>query len=114
MEGHDSAPSVVGPLASTVANLKLLTDIILQSQPWLHDPKVVELPWRPTEFDEVHSRAKSQGLSFGMLKFDGVVMPHVPVLRAMDELKAKLQAAGHEVSGMIILSSSRYVYKVRR
>ncbi|KIM75823.1 hypothetical protein PILCRDRAFT_13322 [Piloderma croceum F 1598] len=97
MEGHDSAPSVVGPLASTVSNLKLLTDIILQLQPWLHDPKVVELPWCPTEFYEVHSQAKSQGLSFGMHKFDGVVMPHVPVLRAMDELKAKLQAAGDEV-----------------
>jgi amidase len=66
------------------------------------------------EFDEVHIRAKSQGLSFGMLKFDGVVMPHPPVLRAMDELKAKLQAAGHEVSRMIILSASRYVYEVHR
>ena len=90
-------------MASTISNLELLTKLILRREPWLHDPKVVELPWRPTEFDEIHSRAKTQGLSFGMLKFDGVVMPHAPVLRAMEELKVKLQTAGHEVRGIILL-----------
>ncbi|KAI0944360.1 hypothetical protein AcW1_002093 [Taiwanofungus camphoratus] len=97
MEGHDTAPSVIGPMGSTLSNLTFLMGAMLHMQPWLHDPKVIELPWRPEQFDAVHGHARSGGLCFGLLRFDGMVMPHPPVLRAMDELRAKLEAQGHEV-----------------
>lgn len=100
MEGHDTAPSVIGPMGSTLSNLTFLMGAMLHMQPWLHDPKVIELPWRPEQFDVVHGHARSGGLCFGLLRFDGMVMPHPPVLRAMDELRAKLEAQGHEVRFM--------------
>ncbi|KAI0309924.1 amidase [Amylostereum chailletii] len=95
--GNDAAPFVVGPMGTTVANLKLMAESLLHRRPWLHDPKVIELPWRSSEYDDTFARGERGGLVLGMLMFDGVIMPHPPVLRAIKELKEKLEAAGHEV-----------------
>lgn len=84
-------------MSANLSNLKLLMQTILSREPWLHDPKVVELPWRAERYGEVINRAHSSGLVFGILMSDGVVTPQPPVLRALRELKARLEAAGHEV-----------------
>ncbi|CAO2658374.1 Nn.00g060970.m01.CDS01 [Neocucurbitaria sp. VM-36] len=91
MDGQNSVLSVVGPLAPDVPSLRLVTQALLAQTPWLADPLVHEIPWRP---DQAHVEGK---LSFGVLHTDGVVNPTPPVRRALDTLVKALQAEGHEV-----------------
>lgn len=71
-DGQNSILSVVGPIASSVGGLKLVTESLLSTKPWLHDPLVHEIPWRPDQ-------AKVEKLTFGVVKNDGVVNPSPPV-----------------------------------
>lgn len=38
--------SVVGPMATDIKDLKLFTKLIIDSKPWLNDPKSPPIPWR--------------------------------------------------------------------
>lgn len=93
MDGQNSILSVVGPLATNVASLKLLTKTVLGQEPWLSDPMVHEIPWRNSKETE----PKGKKLSFGVIRSDGHVNPMPPVRRAVDTLIQKLQNVGHEV-----------------
>lgn len=75
-EGQNSILSVVGPLATSARGLKLVTEALLSTKPWLHDPLVHEIPWRA-------ERAKIDKLTFGVIKNDGVVNPTPPVGRPL-------------------------------
>ncbi|KZV61548.1 amidase [Peniophora sp. CONT] len=97
MSGNTTSPYTVGPIGANVVNLSVLVQAILSRRPWLHDPKLVELPWRADHYDEVVNVARAGGLVFGILMSDGIVTPQPPVLRALRELQARLEAAGHEV-----------------
>lgn len=97
MEGQNVVPSVVGPLAHNPSDLRFLVKVILASKPWLRDPNVMPLPWRVEEQQDVHNRAQESGLCFGVMRWDGMVMPHPPVQRAIRETVANLKAQGHEV-----------------
>ena len=97
MDGQNTIQSVVGPLASSVGALKLALQAIMSQQPWLHDPLVVELPWREEQASLVYSRAEAKDLSFGVMRFDGSVMPHPPVLRAIDMAVKALQQDGQQL-----------------
>lgn len=92
---------MVGPLATTARSVKLLTKAILSSKPWLHDPLVVDMPWRDEQEQTIVSLIKSasaQGqLSFGVLKSDGNVNPQPPVARAVSMVAEALSKAGHKV-----------------
>lgn len=98
-DGQNSILSVVGPLATTPGALKLLTQAILSTSPWLHDPLVHDIPWRPTAdlaISDLHSRT-SGPLSFALLSHDGSCAPHPPVTRALNLVAAALRARGHTV-----------------
>lgn len=99
MDGQNTVLSVVGPLASSARSLRLATKTILATKPWLHDPLVVEMPWRKEQEQRVLDVASGKGgtLSFGVLRHDGSVTPHPPVSRAVEELVRKIKALGHEV-----------------
>ncbi|KAL4965404.1 amidase signature domain-containing protein [Aspergillus stella-maris] len=97
MEGQETVPSVIGPMGHSISDLRLLTQSILHNQPWLHDPKVIDIPWRFDVEDEVRQRAASKGLTFGVLRADGVVQPHPPITRAINETVQALNVARHEV-----------------
>ena len=95
LDGQITILSVVGPLATTAASLKLVMQVILGAKPWLHDPVVVELPWRDDKYDDIISRGASGDLAFGVLAHDGGAAPHPPVQRAMDIAVRALQKFGH-------------------
>ncbi|KAK6373958.1 hypothetical protein LTS17_007928 [Exophiala oligosperma] len=104
MDGQNSVLSVVGPLATTARSTKLLTKAILSTNPWLHDPLVVDMPWRDDQEQTIVDLLKSasssaQGgqLSFGVLKSDGNVSPQPPVARAVSMVAEALSKAGHKV-----------------
>jgi amidase len=46
MDGEDTVPFVVGPMATTSRSVNLLMQSLLGCSPWLYDPLVPELPWR--------------------------------------------------------------------
>ncbi|KAI4640552.1 uncharacterized protein J4E78_010575 [Alternaria triticimaculans] len=94
MDGQNTVLSVVGPLATNAASLRLACQALLEQNPWLHDPLVHEIPWRPAQEAEVKSVKK---LSFGLLMTDGVVNPTPPVRRAIETVVEALRSAGHEV-----------------
>lgn len=104
MDGQNSILSVVGPLASNAASLRLLTQTVLSQKPWLFDPLVHEIPWRPDHEAFIRENipnppsSKAGGkLSFGLFRTDGIVNPTPPITRAMDTLVKALTAAGHEI-----------------
>ncbi|OAP56028.1 amidase [Fonsecaea erecta] len=95
MPGQNTIPSVCGPLAPTSGALKLMLRSILSQQPWLHDPAVVEMPWR----DELCSPLPADGskLTFGLLPTDGIVNPQPAVRRAFETVKELILEMGHHV-----------------
>lgn len=78
-----------GPVCHSMADLKLLTRVLIAWPQARYDTFGIPMPWR--EID-----SPSEKLSFGVWEFDGAVMPHPPILRAMRETAEKLRAAGHE------------------
>lgn len=100
MDGQNSVVSVIGPLATSVGSLRLVTKAILSQQPWLQDPLVAEIPWRDEQEKAILDIVKSSGggqLAFGILRTDGIVHPHPPVLRAVDIVVKTIEKLGHKV-----------------
>ena len=102
MDGQNTVTSVVGPLSHSVGGLRLAMKSLLSQQPWLHDPLVLEIPWRDEQekqiLDFVKSTQDGKGrMCFGLLKHDGVVTPQPPVQRALHIVAATLENLGHKV-----------------
>ncbi|KAG0647462.1 Acetamidase [Hyphodiscus hymeniophilus] len=89
MAGQEAVISVNGPMARSLADVRLFTKSIIDSEPWLVDPKCLPIPWRAVELPKK--------LKIAVLWNDGVVMPTPPVRRALSSTVKKLRAAGHEV-----------------
>lgn len=87
MAGNEQIVCVVGPLSTSIGGIKLFMKSLIDEQPWLHEPSLVPLPWRDTE------RHIPQKVKVGVLWDDGVVKPHPPITRVLQETVAKLSAS---------------------
>lgn len=85
LPGQDAVRSVNGPLARTLDDVILEAKTVVDAQPWLHDSRMVPLPWRET--------ALPAKLKIAVLYDDGIVLPTPPVTRALKAVVARLQAA---------------------
>lgn len=92
-EGQEHVPSSVGPMARNLSSLIHMSRLMADSQPWTMDPKCSPLPWR----EDMFQSAQGRPLTIGLILDDGVVRVHPPIARALEELSAKLKAAGHEL-----------------
>ncbi|EPE36703.1 Amidase signature (AS) enzyme [Glarea lozoyensis ATCC 20868] len=92
-EGQEHVPSAIGPMTRSLSSMTTVTKAVLTAQPWMLDPRVVPIPWREDEYLSVQNRP----LVIGIMLDDGVVRAHPPIERALKELAAKLEAAGHEL-----------------
>lgn len=70
-------------------DLSIFAKAVVDSEPWLQDPRCLPIPWRTVE--------KKQKLKIGVMRNDGIVLPTPPVARALEETVTKLKAAGHEI-----------------
>ncbi|WOO82480.1 Acetamidase [Vanrija pseudolonga] len=95
-EGQDSIRSVLGPMSTSLGAVKTLFKSVLDAQPWRLDPQVLRQGWREEGY-ALADHGHDQGLVFGMMWDDGSVRPAPPYARAMTEVKAALEAAGHKV-----------------
>lgn len=100
MDGQNSILSVVGPLATTPDALRLVTQALLSTSPWLHDPLVHEIPWRPEADLPVSDPVQraSTKLSFGVMRHDGNCTLMPPVARAIEMAVKAVQKQGHQVT----------------
>ncbi|KAF7869862.1 hypothetical protein EAF04_004646 [Stromatinia cepivora] len=97
MEGQETVHSVCGPIAHSVADMRLFVQAVLAEEPWKFDAKVVPMPWRQSEADVIKSRILDGGLTIGYYDCDGNVLPHPPVLRGIKTVADTLKKRGHEV-----------------
>ncbi|KAG5656005.1 hypothetical protein KAF25_001575 [Fusarium avenaceum] len=79
-----------GPICHSMEDLEAFTKIINSHPSNQHDPSSVPMPWRTL-------KASDDKLTIGLMKWDKVVMPHPPVLRALEHTKRALENAGHKV-----------------
>lgn len=102
MDGQNSMLSVIGPLASSARSLALVFKAVLSTQPWFHDPLVLELPWRDAIVEETralvqNSQKGESSLSFGIMYYNRVAKIHPPIARGMQLVEQTLKRLGHKV-----------------
>ncbi|KAH7247550.1 amidase signature domain-containing protein [Fusarium redolens] len=91
MTGQISIRDSAGPICHSIDDVRLFTEVIGSHQPQhRYDTNAVPIPWRKVSLPEGK-------LSVGIMKWDGVVMPQPPVLRAIEHTKQVLVSAGFEV-----------------
>lgn len=90
LPGARGIGAAVGPMCHSIRDAELMCKVVANAELWNYDPSVVPMDWasRP---------AVPEKLVVGVMEFDGVVMPHPPILRAIREAIDKLRKAGHEV-----------------
>ena len=99
VKGQVSIKASCGPACHSMADLKMFTKVIICPPFAEYDATYIPIPWR----EKVQSPSK---LTIGILEWDGVCMPHPPILRAIRETAAKLKAAGHEGANSFFTSQS--------
>ncbi|KKA24963.1 Acetamidase [Rasamsonia emersonii CBS 393.64] len=67
-EGQGTIPSVVGPMTHSPASLELFAKTVVDSQPWLADPKCLPIPWRDAEAQEIAREGRK--LRIGIMHWD--------------------------------------------
>lgn len=101
MDGQNTVPSVVGPMAGSVGALRLAMKSVLGMEPWVYDPASLPIPWRESVEEKVRGLLCGVGegkkMAFGMFEDDGIMRPHPPVLRAVRLVRKVLVKLGHEV-----------------
>ncbi|KAE8168326.1 amidase [Aspergillus tamarii] len=88
--GQISIRDSVGPVCHSVEDVQMFTEILTTDPANRYDVSAVPVPWR-------HVSLPKGKLVVGIMKWDGVVMPHPPVLRAMEHAKQVLGISGFEV-----------------
>ncbi|EMC97189.1 hypothetical protein BAUCODRAFT_32930 [Baudoinia panamericana UAMH 10762] len=89
MAGQEAIGSVHGPMARSVADLRLFTENVANYGPWLKDPKCIPLPWRTVQL--------KPKLKIAVLWDNGMVHPTPPVQRALRIVAKKLKGRGYEL-----------------
>lgn len=93
--GQEYIHSVMGPMAPSLAAVRIFTKTVIDSRPWDIDPTCLRIPW-----DTKQSALSEHGgpvgtLCFAMMYDNGIISVTPPVRRAMDITRKALEAAGH-------------------
>lgn len=94
MLGQEHIVATIGPLSTSLSGIALFMKTIIDQKPWLYDPSMLPIPWHDTSLSS-RLRTSPSGtkiLKIGILRDDGVVKPHPPILRAMNKLISTLRS----------------------
>ncbi|KAK6527377.1 hypothetical protein TWF281_010557 [Arthrobotrys megalospora] len=90
--GAEGISGVLGPMSTTLEPLSLFMSTILAAKPYLNNTSVFPIPWRKEPHFPINTATgKPKQMRIGVMSWDGVVMPHPPVTRALNEVVAKLR-----------------------
>jgi amidase len=85
MPGADPITTVIGPLSVSLWAIKHFTSAIIAVKPWLSEPALTPMPWKPTTI------TPDQPLKIAIMWHDNVVQPHPPIARALRTTSSRLQ-----------------------
>jgi amidase len=91
-------PASAGPLAHTMRDIELFFRAVSEQRPWKQDPDVVPAPWSSL----ASLGGTGRKLRIGIVRRDGVIEPHPPIARLLDEVNDKLKRHGVETVEMDI------------
>lgn len=94
MLGQEQIVPTIGPISTSLSGIALFMKTIIDQKPWLYDPSMLPIPWHDVTLSS-RLRTTPSGtktLKIGVLRDDGVVRPHPPILRAMDALISSLRS----------------------
>lgn len=86
---------MLGPLTGSLEGVKAFMKNVILCEPWQYDPLIIRKKWSEDEYRLVEHGGGKQ-LCFGIIRDDGFIKPHPPVLRAMETTKDALVRAGHK------------------
>ena len=97
MLGEEQIVPVVGPMSTSLEGIKVFMKTLIDQKPWLYEPSLVSLPWRePSAYPlDTLLRRGTDGkrkLRVGVLADDGIVKPHPPILRGINNLVSKIRS----------------------
>ncbi|WRT64467.1 uncharacterized protein IL334_001399 [Kwoniella shivajii] len=95
-EGQEMVRSVLGPITASIDGLKTFYKAVLDAKPWEHDPWTPRMPWSESAY-ALADHGNGDKLCFAIMWDDGVAKPCPPYVRALQQAKDALIAAGHEV-----------------
>ncbi|KAK6386343.1 hypothetical protein LTR65_009068 [Meristemomyces frigidus] len=80
----------------------MVLEVLLDSNPWMHDAEAIEMPWRQDKYDDIVARTHNSGrpdgrLVFGLLTCDEFVQPHPTVSKALQITRQALEQQGYEI-----------------
>jgi amidase len=118
MGGAEQIVPTIGPLSTSLAGCKLFTKTLIDAKPWLKEPSLLPFPWKEEE------SFVGKKLRVAVLWDDGVVKPHPPITRALQQVVDKLKANGdveiiewkpykHDLAWEIIVSTLLYLASLR-
>jgi amidase len=90
----DAIVGCVGPLATSARDLELFCRVMLDVKPWLDEHCLLEMPWKSVV---ASGEGLPEKLAIAVLFDDGVVVPHAPIMKALNRYKDALVRAGHDV-----------------
>ncbi|KAL7941727.1 amidase signature domain-containing protein [Trichoderma barbatum] len=82
--------ATAGPMCGTLRDMDLFMSVLLDSKPWLLDPRLVPIPWTG-----LRSAPQPRPLKIGVMMNDGVIVPQPPVIRALNWAIEKLKASSN-------------------
>lgn len=80
-------------MSRDIDSLISVTKAVIDATPWDEDPKCCPVPWQSELFQDTQWRP----LVIAVMRDDGVVKPHPPISRVLEEVAMKLKLAGHEI-----------------
>jgi amidase len=89
-----------GPLAHSMRDISLFFTTVSDQQPWRLDPDVLPSPWN--SLSSIATSSKGRKLKIGVVKRDGVMEPHPPIIRVLTEVAEKMRGDGIDVVEMDI------------
>ncbi len=113
MAGEEQIVACIGPMSTSLEGVKLFVKTIIAAKPWLKEPSLIPMEWK-----DMSGLWKGETkLKVAVLWDDGVVKPHPPITRAMNEVVEKLKSSAkvdvvewtpykHDLAWEIIVSST--------
>ena len=77
-----------GPMCRSLRDMDFFMHLFISSKQYLHDPRVIPIPWTG-----LSTPLPPKPLKLGIMMTDGVITPQPPILRALENAQAKLQAS---------------------